>query len=380
MILVFLFISVGLQDKVGFNAPFFPQFIGDSEYRRRYKMELDTLAEAGIKWIRPNLAFNWDFSNPDSGTFYTEVMDSIVLWTGKRGMHIVPFVMGTPSWASDTSLKFMNDSLKSLYLKRIPPLKMKYWEDFWHFIVERYDGDGINDFPGLIIPVKQYEVWNEPRGIRYFLGSFEDYCYLYLIAMEAAISADSECIVIAPVIEGGLKSTGWALYDSKKMAVIWTFDKPLIQNHKISNWLEYIIYYLCYIKEKTGEYPLIISAHLYYADTTNNPYGRIDTLLFAHIDSLFYYLEQDNIENTEVWVTEIGRRILEPEEGNKRLEFTKYIISELLDSPYSDRIKIFFFAGLSRNHSYLERKNFEPTPAFKFIKKIMLNQEPPNNH
>ncbi|MBN1694612.1 hypothetical protein JW879_04320 [candidate division WOR-3 bacterium] len=360
---------------VGFNAPFFSQYINNAEYKKRYKMQLDSLKAGGIKWIRPNSAFNWDNINPQEGVFDTRVMDSIVKWTGERGLHIIPFIMYTPEWAVDTVYNFLDAKQKGEYFRRLLPAKMEYWRDFWQFVVERYDGDGYKDFCELKIPIKHYEVWNEPRAKKYFLGSFEDYCNLYIEAQKGALRADTECIVIGPVIEGGNRSTGWAFYKSNKRKIRYSFKKPFINIHRTANWIDYIFYFLSYVKEKTGKYPPIISAHLYYADETNNPFGRMDTLLFSHIDSLFYYFEQNDIDETDVWITEIGRKIVEPEgEEEKRLEFTEYIISELQDSPYSDRIKMFFFAGFTKTYSYLKKKNFSPTPAFKYIREKITSE------
>jgi len=302
-------------------------------------------------------------------------MDSLVKWTGERGLHIVPFIMYTPEWAFSTDYEFLDVKQKSEYLRTLPPEKMEYWRDFWQFVVERYDGDGYKDYCELKIPIKYYEVWNEPRAKIYFLGSFEEYCNLYIEAQKGALKADSECVVIGPVIEGGNRSAGWAFYKSYKRKIRFSFEEPLIKTHRIANWLDYVLYFLFYVKEKTGKYPPIVSAHFYYADKTNSPSGRIDTLLFSHIDSLFYYFEQNDIDETEVWVTEIGRQIVEPSgEEKKRLEFTKYIVTELFNSPYSDRIKIFFFAGFGETYSYLEKKNFAPTPAFRYIRETLISK------
>ena len=375
IILIAAFSAQEVKISIGFNAPFFSKYINDVEYRKRYKMELDSLKAGGIEWVRPNLAFNWDIANPKRGVFDTRIMDSLVKWTGERGLYIIPFIMYTPEWAFDTGYEFLDAKQKMEYFRTLPPAKMEYWRDFWQFVVERYDGDGYKDYSELKMPIKYYEVWNEPRAKKYFLGSFEDYCNLYIEARKGALEADSGCIVIGPVIEGGNRSTGWAFYKSNKRKIRYSFEKPLINTHRTSNWLDYVIYFLSYVKEETGKYPPIISAHLYYADETNSPTGRIDTLLFSHIDSLFYYFELNNIRDTEVWFTEIGRKIVDPtEEDEKRLEFTKYIISELSDSPYSDRIKIFFFAGLAENYSYLYKKNFSPTPAFRYIKESLISE------
>ncbi|MGC9049233.1 MAG: hypothetical protein ACP5IX_03405, partial [Patescibacteria group bacterium] len=42
-----------------------------------------------------------------------------------------------------------------------PPWSAKEFANFLKAMVERYDKDGIDDMPGLIYPIKHYEVLNE---------------------------------------------------------------------------------------------------------------------------------------------------------------------------------------------------------------------------
>jgi hypothetical protein len=38
------------------------------------------------------------------------------------------------------------------------------WRDFWNRVVERYDGDNVNDMPGLTNPIKYWHICLEPGG------------------------------------------------------------------------------------------------------------------------------------------------------------------------------------------------------------------------
>jgi len=47
---------------------------------------------------------------------------------------------------------------------RYKPYDMQAYRKFVKALVERYDGDGIDDMPGLKKPVKYWEILNEPEA------------------------------------------------------------------------------------------------------------------------------------------------------------------------------------------------------------------------
>ena len=42
-------------------------------------------------------------------------------------------------------------------------------------LVDRYDGDGKNDMPGLTKPIKHWQIMNEPEFKMFFRGKEEDF-------------------------------------------------------------------------------------------------------------------------------------------------------------------------------------------------------------
>ena len=78
------------------------------------------------------------------------------------------------------------------------PRDMDAWKEFVRRFVERYDGDGIDDMPGLRIPIRYWQVENEI--LWQWQGSMEE--YLHFLAETSAVirSADPQ----ARVILGGL--------------------------------------------------------------------------------------------------------------------------------------------------------------------------------
>lgn len=81
------------------------------------------------------------------------------------------------------------------------------YQSFVKALVERYDGDGHDDMPGLVYPIKYWEVINEPEWTNsrpFFVGDPQsaDYLEVLQVTSEAIRDADSE----AKVLNGGIAS------------------------------------------------------------------------------------------------------------------------------------------------------------------------------
>jgi hypothetical protein len=73
--------------------------------------------------------------------------------------------------------------------------------------VERYDGDGKNDMPGLTIPIKYWEIMNEPsmqggstgglgEELKFFVGTSAEYLEILKASYQAIKEADPEAVVM----------------------------------------------------------------------------------------------------------------------------------------------------------------------------------------
>lgn len=89
------------------------------------------------------------------------------------------------------------------------PCSMDDYRDFLRRLVERYDGDGIDDMPGLKCPVKYWEIMNEPdmqgKGLhdpKFFVGTPDEYLEILKVSYSTIKEADPE----AKVVMGGMSS------------------------------------------------------------------------------------------------------------------------------------------------------------------------------
>ena len=92
-------------------------------------------------------------------------------------------------------------------LKMGAPCDMLAFGQFIERAVERYDGDGIDDMPGLEIPIKYWEIINEPsmqggslggagEDLKFFVGTPEEYLGVLKTAYKAIKIADPKAQVL----------------------------------------------------------------------------------------------------------------------------------------------------------------------------------------
>ncbi len=88
------------------------------------------------------------------------------------------------------------------------PCNMSAYASFLSKLVERYDGDGIDDMPGLRYPVKYWEIMNEPAmqgdepNLKFFYGTPEEYLEILKVSYETIKQADPEAKVLMAGMAG----------------------------------------------------------------------------------------------------------------------------------------------------------------------------------
>ncbi|MCK4545489.1 hypothetical protein KAU43_08115, partial [candidate division WOR-3 bacterium] len=276
-------------------------FSGDSVYRNIYKGMLDSAQTMGIVWWRAQYRFRWNDVEPIPGSFVFTDEDSIVKWTSDNRMHMLPVIGNTAKWAHHLGIP----NSDSVYWTRYPP-DDSYWSDYTKYIkaiVERYDGDGIDDveIPNFI-PIKYWQIMNEPYGY-YFLGTQDQYEYMFVKTYEAIKEADPEAKVLGPCLtsinpkdstyQGPL---WWEYYDVNGDSIANEWYNPDI---KCLHWQKRIKNFLDYTTEHSVDISdIILAHHLYHLnDSINYKY------LQEVIDSLDIWYPGENIP---VWITETG--------------------------------------------------------------------------
>lgn len=191
--------------------------------------ETELIAEVGAAWTRPHPGpFAWEWIESEEGTYDFTSADAWVKTAGDNGVAVLPTIWPFAEWdqqtcreieectVSDTDQFVPADEEKTdekskdgiefeggvsgIPATRCAPCDYSAYKAFLTALVERYDGDGTDDMPGLTIPIKYWEVSNEPsmRGgdLTFFLGTQEEYVEVLKNSYEAIKGACSDCLVL----------------------------------------------------------------------------------------------------------------------------------------------------------------------------------------
>ena len=156
------------------------------------------MKETGATWARQPLVM-WHMGEPlppifGKHRYKWDRLDAIVKeWTGADfNMQLV--VKAHSKWASQP----IEHPSKGCVVPSTPP-KQKHWKDYalWiEALVERYDGDGYEDMPGLVKPVLYYEIESEAQHKVCWDSTIEQYIKLLQTAYRAAKKASPEAKII----------------------------------------------------------------------------------------------------------------------------------------------------------------------------------------
>jgi len=164
---------------------------------------------AGGAYDRPFFElFQWGMIEKEPGLFDFSQTDEHVRGAQAEGFHILANIQPFAHWDQAKC----HQDLPSAegggnlgpHLTKGKPCDMEQYANFVTKLVERYDGDGINDMPGLTMPIKHWEVMNEPEfnegPLVFFQGSPEDYFEILKATYETVKETDPEALVV----QGGM--------------------------------------------------------------------------------------------------------------------------------------------------------------------------------
>ncbi len=168
--------------------------------------DMDRIQRGGVRSVRWPLF--WSLAEPAQGTFDWNAADRIVGGFALRGIRVLPTVYNTPSWAGKTAAS--------------PPVRSKHarsaWKKFLREAVQRYGPGGQFwtlykvQHPGApIVPIRAWQVWNEPNLDQYFAPhpSARRYGRLVRISHDAIKGRDPGARIVLAGMPGLAKLRAW---------------------------------------------------------------------------------------------------------------------------------------------------------------------------
>jgi len=165
----------------------------------------DLMAEEGVMRAAgvesQRIPFNWDLiqSDRDEPPDWSDI-DRKVLAAAANGMSVLGLVVGSPAWASTHPGTPLS-----------PPKDPAAYGDFMRLCIARYGPFGTfwSEHPEVpAIPIRAWQVWNEPNLSAYF--SVQPFAKPYVRLLRAARNAIKAADPGATVVMAGLANFSWS--------------------------------------------------------------------------------------------------------------------------------------------------------------------------
>ena len=160
--------------------------------------QFNTLKKGKVKSMR--LALIWAGVQPTRGTFNWSGIDAEVEKAAKSGIELLPFLVGTPTWAvPNATVPGTGGALAPAHLPTTGS-SANAWRTFVKAAVARYGTGGTfwTEHPLVPdLPIKNWQIWNEPN-FKYFVAKPNptEYGQLVKISSAAIKSVDPTAQVI----------------------------------------------------------------------------------------------------------------------------------------------------------------------------------------
>lgn len=181
--------------------------------------EIKTIPLAKGAWARPHPGpFAWEWIEKTKGSFSFSRADAWVYMAQDSNVAVLgtiwPYagwdqstcrgeeclVTGADQFCSDNRFNYTDGSLPNW---RCAPCDLEAYSNFVSKLVERYDGDGTDDMPDLKLPIKHWEILNEPEmqepDLTFYKGTEEEYLEILKVSYAAVKEACPDC----QVVQGG---------------------------------------------------------------------------------------------------------------------------------------------------------------------------------
>ena len=151
------------------------------------------------KWVRPHPGpFVWNKIEKKQGVFSWEEADQYVLYAQNHNQKTIATIWPYANWDQKSCKRKKGRSpfgkKFSKYLSK--PCSMDNYKIFLTKLVDRYDGDGKNDMPGLTMPVTHWEIMNEPEFRMFFRGTEDEFVEIFNVSSKLIRSKQKNSVII----------------------------------------------------------------------------------------------------------------------------------------------------------------------------------------
>ena len=150
------------------------------------------------QWVRPHPGpFIWNHIEKEKGKFSWEETDKYVIYAQDHNQTILATIWPHANWEQKSCKRKKARSPFRNFTKYLSkPCSMDDYKTFLLKLIDRYDGDGLNDMPGLTKPIKYWDVMNEPEFRMFFRGSKEDFVEIFNFSSKVIKQKQPDAVIV----------------------------------------------------------------------------------------------------------------------------------------------------------------------------------------
>ena len=176
------------------------------------------------QWVRPHPGpFVWNNIEKEKGIFSWDKADEYVTYAQNYNQTTIATIWPYANWEQKSCKRKKGRSpfgkRFAKYLSK--PCSMENYKIFLSALVDRYDGDGTNDMPGLTKPIVYWEVMNEPEFKMFFKGTEDEFVEIFNFSSKLIKLKQKDAVIIMAGAAGMFP-------ESKKF---WKSALPKIKDH-----------------------------------------------------------------------------------------------------------------------------------------------------
>ena len=151
------------------------------------------------QWVRPHPGpFIWLHIEKEKGNFNWDETDKYVVYAQEHNQTILATIWPHANWEQKScKRKKARSPFGKHFTKYLSkPCSMDDYKNFLLKLIDRYDGDGNNDMPGLTKPIKHWDIMNEPEFKMFFKGSKEDFVEIFNFSSKIIREKQKDAVIV----------------------------------------------------------------------------------------------------------------------------------------------------------------------------------------
>jgi len=176
------------------------------------------------QWVRPHPGpFVWNNIEKEKGIFSWDKADEYVTYAQNHNQTTIATIWPYSNWEQKSCKRKKGRSPFGKHFAKYlsKPCSMENYKIFLSALIDRYDGDGTNDMPGLTKPIVYWEVMNEPEFKMFFKGTEDEFVEIFNFSSKLIKSKQKDAVIIMAGAAGMFP-------ESKKF---WKSALPKIKDH-----------------------------------------------------------------------------------------------------------------------------------------------------